>query len=389
MLDSLKVKNFKALKDFEISKLGRFNLIVGKNNSGKSTVLESLRILAAQGNPSLINDIVIKHDDQLFTQIRHDVVKDDGNTVKVYEGLFSDRIFPADGSPIFIGRIDKKKFVEIRQVFFEDITTETKDPDGNVSISKTRKVYNSNLVENNNLEPAIQVMSNQYMDKPLYLDNDSIDPPLRRRQVSLPDYVEMTPVSFIPTQFLSMDLLAELWDKTILTDYYINIKEFLKLISEDLEDIAFVKIKNSTRYTRDIERTGITKLKHHSQPIPLNSMGDGVMRILQLVLGIFPAAGGILLIDEFENGLHFSIQEHLWESIFRLANELNIQVFATTHSWDCIEAFTHAAHLYSTKNDVVLSKIAYGIGENKNKIISTIYEKDDLLNLTQADVELR
>ena len=55
MLDSLRIQNYKALKCLDIDRLGRINLIVGKNNSGKSTVLESIRILAAQGNPTLID----------------------------------------------------------------------------------------------------------------------------------------------------------------------------------------------------------------------------------------------------------------------------------------------------------------------------------------------
>ncbi|MDR1231962.1 MAG: ATP-binding protein, partial [Spirochaetaceae bacterium] len=231
--------------------------------------------------------------------------------------------------------------------------------------------------------------SNQYKDKPLYFDSYNFD--FRRRPINLPDYIKTIPISFIPTQFLSMNLLASLWDKTILTDYYSHVKQFLKLISDDLEDIAFIKVDDNDsrlyRNMRDIERTGIMKLKHHPQPIPLNSMGDGVMRILQLVLGIYPATGGILLIDEFENGLHYSIQKQLWQSIFELANRLNIQVFATTHSWDCIEAFTNAAN--QNKDEAVLCKMANGIGDNIDKIIATVYEKDDLLNLTQADVELR
>jgi AAA15 family ATPase/GTPase len=158
MFNSLKICNYKALNDFEISKFGRLNLIVGKNNSGKSTVLESIRILAAQGNPSLINDIVINDDDQLLVQQE----KDDNDTVKIYEGLFYDRAFPVDDSPIFIGTLDKKIFVEIKRVFFEDMTVETKDNKGSVSISRTRKLYNSREIENNNnVDHTIQVISNQ------------------------------------------------------------------------------------------------------------------------------------------------------------------------------------------------------------------------------------
>lgn len=47
-----------------------------------------------------------------------------------------------------------------------------------------------------------------------------------------------------------------------------------------------------------------------------------------------------MLIDEFENGLHYTVQDRLWEIVFKLATDLNIQVFATTHSNDCIASFT-------------------------------------------------
>src|SRR5207245_792380 len=55
------------------------------------------------------------------------------------------------------------------------------------------------------------------------------------------------------------------------------------------------------------------------------------------------AMDGFLLIEEAENGLHYSIQPDVWRLIFRVASRMNVQVLATTHSWDCIEAFQTAA----------------------------------------------
>jgi len=389
MLDSLRIQNYKALKFLNIAKLGRINLIVGKNNSGKSTVLESIRILAAQGNPTVIDEIILKHDDEILVQSKKDFVDDENEKLSIYEGLFTDRLFPADGSSIYIGSCGKDKYIEIRRVFFEDQISEKEDSSGAVITSRTRKLFDSvDGITNRNLDQTIQIISSENKEHSLYLDKFNIE--YNRRRSNLIDKTGIIPVSFIPTQFLSMDLLADLWDKTILTDYFINVKKFLNLISDDLEDIAFIKIKRD-RYSRyrykDSERTGIIKLKKRDNPIPLNSMGDGVLRILQLVLGIQPAAGGILLIDEFENGLHFSIQEKLWQLIFDLANALDIQVFATTHSWDCIEAFSNAVK--SKKDEGVLIKISEGIGNKTNDVFSTIYEKEDLIRLTQADVEVR
>jgi ABC-type branched-subunit amino acid transport system ATPase component len=75
------------------------------------------------------------------------------------------------------------------------------------------------------------------------------------------------------------------------------------------------------------------------RPIPLAEMGDGTRRVLGIVLAMVNAQGGILLIDEVENGLHHSVQDAVWAAIVTLAEQLHVQVFATTHSWDTVVAF--------------------------------------------------
>jgi hypothetical protein len=82
-----------------------------------------------------------------------------------------------------------------------------------------------------NLDQTIQIVSPAYRDRPLYLDRFNMD--FYRRRNNLPNTTAAIPVSFIPTQFLSMDLLADLRDKTILTDYFVNVRKFLKLISDN------------------------------------------------------------------------------------------------------------------------------------------------------------
>ncbi|MDD5272083.1 MAG: AAA family ATPase, partial [Methylovulum sp.] len=64
MLNSLVIKNFRMLEDFSVAKLGRLNLIVGKNNSGKSSVLEALRIYAGEANVNLLKEIAENHNEK-------------------------------------------------------------------------------------------------------------------------------------------------------------------------------------------------------------------------------------------------------------------------------------------------------------------------------------
>lgn len=126
-----------------------------------------------------------------------------------------------------------------------------------------------------------------------------------------------------------------------------------------------------------------------NQPISLNSMGDGMLRILQLALKVYPAKDGFLLIDEFENGLHYSIQEKVWDWLFELSEQLNIQVFATTHSWDSVESFAKIA-LTRKDTDAILFRVGRSVKtSDKDKVIATEFSKEKLADITQADVEVR
>jgi AAA15 family ATPase/GTPase len=114
-----------------------------------------------------------------------------------------------------------------------------------------------------------------------------------------------------------------------------------------------------------------------------------MLRVFQLLLKVFPAKGGFLLIDEFENGLHYSVQEKIWMVLFELSKKLNIQIFATTHSWDCIESFSKVAR---NNNDIdsVLFRAGKSVRQsNRGQIIATVFDKEQLYNITQSDVEVR
>ena len=72
-------------------------------------------------------------------------------------------------------------------------------------------------------------------------------------------------------------------------------------------------------------------------------MGEGVGRLLSLLLAILQTPGGVVLIDEVENGLHYSVMKPVWQAIAQAARQADMQVFATTHSWECIQA-AHQAY---------------------------------------------
>ena len=101
------------------------------------------------------------------------------------------------------------------------------------------------------------------------------------------------------------------------------------------------------------------------------------------MLSLVNAQGGLLLIDEFENGLHHTVQSEVWNGIFRLANLMNVQVFATSHSWDAVQAFQKAAA--NNADQGVLIRLT----SKESQIIPTYFREDELAVATRENIEVR
>ena len=130
-------------------------------------------------------------------------------------------------------------------------------------------------------------------------------------------------------------------------------------------------------------RRAIVRSNRFPVPVPLRSYGDGVNRLFGIILSLVNAKGGLLLIDEFENGLHYSVQETIWKAIFRLANQLDVQVFATSHSYDAVKAFKAAAT--ESPEDGVLIRLT----RKGDDIIPTVLAEKDISIATESGIEVR
>ena len=74
----------------------------------------------------------------------------------------------------------------------------------------------------------------------------------------------------------------------------------------------------------------------------MKSLGDGALRLFGVALVLINSQDGFLLIDEAENGIHHSVQPDFWRMVFKTAHANNVQVIATTHSFDCLRGFAQA-----------------------------------------------
>ena len=120
--------------------------------------------------------------------------------------------------------------------------------------------------------------------------------------------------------------------------------------------------------------------------LPLNAAGDGLNNLLAIILAIYETSGGVVLIDEIENGLHYSTQEILWKAVFEAAIAFDVQVFAATHSYENVKAFSAAYEKLADKGDKIR---LFRIENEKDKARPVDYNKEMIDMAIEKDWEVR
>jgi AAA domain, putative AbiEii toxin, Type IV TA system/AAA ATPase domain len=360
ILNSLEIRNFRAFEHLQIERLGRVNLIVGKNNVGKTSLLEAIQLYASRAStPTFIWEIMRARREMNKPLVN---VRDMLATLKyLYYGR--NDIIPGL-QPMRIGPINSPG--ETLTIAIDWSITEMRDGTLNTRPLEPGEDYSADA-----LAPRFTIQAaGTTLSYP-------IDPSLPQGILRLNS--NEIPCLLTPAHGLNSQRLTELWDGIALTKLQADVLATLRLIAPGLVDLTFVSTPLSGG-----ERIPVVKIANVDEPLTLYSLGDGMLRALGISLALVNAKDGLLLIDEFENGLYYSVQPDVWRLIFRVARNLNIQVFATTHSWDCIEAFQQAAQ-EDTQNEGLLIRLE----SKKDRIVPTLFDARQLGIATREHIEVR
>jgi 3-hydroxyisobutyrate dehydrogenase-like beta-hydroxyacid dehydrogenase len=90
------------------------------------------------------------------------------------------------------------------------------------------------------------------------------------------------------------------------------------------------------------------------------------------------------LVDEIENGIHYSVMPDVWKFVLKLAKRLGVQVFATTHSKDCYQTFQAA-----TKGDQAVDGLLTRIERKKGELRASLFDEDRLKTVVNENIEIR
>ncbi len=347
MIRELIVTGFRCFREIRVEPLTRVNLFVGENNAGKTSLLEAAELVMIGGVEGLVRSAV-RRDEKVLTrsgaeeEFKGHIV--DPSHLFFGHGLQMGTSFKIEGH----GETDRwvKCTVEpasdretlIKSLLLRSDVTSRSDRDERLTVS-----------------PLGGVLS-----------------PPRRRPESNPR------VNFLAAESIHEDRLGQLWDALVLTPEEEEIIESLRIVEPQVERLAFLAEGRGT------SANILLKLKGLEQRIPLGSLGGGLRHLLALVMNLLSARGGALLVDEIDTGLHYSVMVDMWRLIVETARRLDVQVFATTHSLDCVRALARLRKKYpELAAEVTVHRV------EKDAPRTVVYDADEIVIAAESQLEVR
>lgn len=340
--------------------LGRLNLLVGTNNSGKTSVLEALYLLTSQGDPLALWNLLWRRGERM-----------PGSSQNPQQELDVCHLFY--GHEVHLGSkftLSATNESPTRKVAFTIAEFKPKQPEG---LFETAQPAGLALAVKGDPQPPV---SRILLTRAGGLSPEAFNTSRRLRRKGL----EGSPSQFITAESLDSDDLVALWDKVALTPDETLVMRALQFLDPNIERIASQSAVNYYGSHGGF----IIKLKGHERPIPIGTMGDGMWRMLAMAIAITQCKGGVLLVDEIDTGLHYTVMSDMWRLIFGAAKELDVQVFATTHSYDCIQSLASVCLSEVDRNNpVTLQRIEMG----KSKAVP--YSEKEIVVASDRELEVR
>jgi len=329
---SIEINQYKKLRNTFLNRVGKVNIIAGGNNTGKTSLLEAIYL---QANLNDINALI---------------------ELERIRGNFGNEIPSSWIEEIFNNKIDIDSVFNNSECALEIIFNQTSE-----AIDKSNYIKTINceaLIYNDTLQSTMHLYTNRepilLYDEIKKLCNAAFSSPFR----NTPKLLERAHTKSIEDQYLPL-----------------IINFIRKNIDSNIEKIELTTIDNIRRFMVSSYKT--------EKALDLSQYGEGVQRVFEIGLLMGYCRNGILCIDEMDSAIHKSLLIPFTSFIQKLAEEFNVQVFLSTHSKECIDAFV--------QNDYVDDELmAYALTEENGDIISKFLEGNELKSLVNSiNIDIR
>jgi len=363
MYRAFDICNYRGLKELYINSLERINLITGRNNVGKTALLEAMFIHSGWTNPELIVTVMGLRGIERFKL---------PSTSTEPEPW--DNIFPDFSTKLTIRLEATDNENNFKRILITHRSMSELD-------RKTRYLlaeYNKEIVQNSSslsLEPTTRILE--------FRSEGRKKPQTRYLIVDKKGFHTIPPPELIPfpSRFLTSrigknyDQDADLFSQLVLDKAQSPFLEALKILEPNLTSISVISKDGQAMLYADI---GLENL------LPFAFIGEGTNRLASIALAIGNCRNGVLFIDEIECGIHYSVLRKVWTVIADMARQFNVQIFASTHSRECIMA-AHEAFSESLFYDFRLYRLQRQNGSTQ----AISYDQEELAGAKATDLEVR
>ena len=355
MYRSFTIKNFRCFDELTVEGMGRINLIAGKNNVGKTALLEALWVHSGAPNPNP------SHRLDILRGLEPDTPNDFlGN---LFHGF--DQTLVIELSALGDWGEDPREF----HISFDNT------PDSQITI----ETFNANLAakEQNPANPfqSSKIIKTEYSFEDAggvitkgRISKKSVSPGLLDTVVEWLIEEGTPPRETAPSCLLiagnnGMNVAdVSRYSQLEVDGRHGEVLGILKEIEPSLNSLA---VAATGREPGIYANMGMQRL------VPLQLLGGGMSRILSLALAIAIAPGGMVLVDEIENGIHYTVMEKVWKAIGAFARNYDVQLFATTHSRECVY-YAHRAFEADEEEEMRF----FRIDRARGKLRTVMYDKE-------------
>ncbi len=321
MLTKLHIQSFRGLQDFHLEDLRPINVLVGENNSGKTSVLEAMMAFLAPGSLRTWSYLLYARDP-------------DGDISNL--GRLASWLFPVVGRD----SMDERRDISIDGVWFGDSEKLTMNyrKDEEMMEAGRRRNQEGGWDEVLTSVSIAKVSASFFSSEGEKSGELRFIPRTRERRVFEPIKVEggiermpRRPVEYVkPHAHRSRGYSANSISEAVRR----GLKEVL---------LGFLQIFDSEISEIDVIEDSTVIIQHRTLgPLPLHAFGDGLRKALVVAGHAFRVPGGVLLVDEAESALHVTCQRDFFTALFKLCESLQVQVFLTTHSLDAVDGIIQA-----------------------------------------------
>jgi predicted ATP-dependent endonuclease of OLD family len=358
-LENVTIHQFRGLRDLELKDLGRINLLVGINNSGKTSVLEALSVYChpldikvwlstANQREQDIGVYRIRLLDAikwLFTHNSASIVEPDKPIILISStGLFSVKKLIASYEEMEQIRLSEES--NIRNLSNEEEIENEYTPRVKKGIKLTIEVFADDGYQLSLLgePPAFITDFLLWEDERFYRLSGNREPSLKTSVVT-------------PSSHRSEVGQFRLLSEATFQNFKADVIKLLKQIDNNISDIEILLPPESISSRFNIyiqhEKLGLA---------PVSTFGDGIRRLLHIALKLASVKGGILLIDELESTIHTEALQNSFRWLVKWCTEMDVQLFATTHSLEAVDALLEVTE---SDSDLVLYRLEPKEGKTK------------------------